>query len=802
MLTSLKANLVSDSENLGARRFIDHAKFGRLYRSGNNGRLLPDGCIMLMPRRDLAKFNSQSASLEDIDRALLLSEQVHNTTTVILDKLSGKQQLASIWVPSEQVKAGSDESLSLVTQSLFEELISQLPPALIPSYLIPIAEIPMTDLYRTDFTKLRTEIERMDSKRLQLFSYQGDSETSVENLTQDEQTMRTALSAVVGVDKRYIGRNTSFYRLGLDSLSAIAFSRKLQDSGLSRIPVSTILRQSSISQLSANIPTVVNGHALLTNGAPAPEFAFDKNFLHDIEHDFKKHNAYVQGVYPCTPLQEAMLAVDSETDLSYFNHLLLRLNTEIGALKDTWIQMMERHEILRTCFRPTYDKRFAFAQIVLEEASLPFEIVTTSSSGIKLEIEKRKSAFERKSPVEGTIPYSLAIFEDAERQERYLLLSIHHALYDGEGIGQLLQEAQLSLSGHTLAKATQFQRFIDYMVSHHPEDSDKFWDRYLSGVIPTRLSINAREATAHGPPFSSQVKMSMSFSQLKQQCRDASSTPLSLFHAAWARLLALYSDSTDICFGNIFSCRTIPLEGVNNIVGPCFNTLPIRIKFSPTSTNADIMKASQKHNSEIMPHQLSALRRIQRRVLGSAQLFDTLLVLQASNTELDSQYWEIVEDEGYMGFPLVCEIIPDETHDRLSIRFHYKTSSLDHQLVEALGCKFLDLVNHTIQYPYAQALKASANDSNIPRLFEKVQSRKYETGQQISNTRTWTYQEKVLRDLLYGFVEDGSDSISLDTTIFQMGLDSINTVQIAGRLRGLGYKISTGDILEVFSQPS
>jgi aryl carrier-like protein len=36
-----------------------------------------------------------------------------------------------------------------------------------------------------------------------------------------------------------------------------------------------------------------------------------------------------------------------------------------------------------------------------------------------------------------------------------------------------------------------------------------------------------------------------------------------------------------------------------------------------------------------------------------------------------------------------------------------------------------------------------------------------------------------------------------DTTIFQLGLDSINAVQISAKLRGLGYKVSSGEILEV-----
>jgi aryl carrier-like protein len=340
------------------------------------------------------------------------------------------------------------------------------------------------------------------------------------------------------------------------------------------------------------------------------------------------------------------------------------------------------------------------------------------------------------------------------------------------------------------------------MASTSSDGSDEFWDRYLAGVTPTLLPIPKGNRASIDSSASEQVHMNLSSSlaSVKQQCKELSVTLLNVFHAAWARLLALHSNSSDVCFGNVFGCRTIPLDGVDSIVGPCFNTLPMRVKLSPTSTNADIMKLSQKHNSDILPHQLTSLRRIQRRALhGGSQLFDTLVILQQSKNDLDPRYWELLQDEGNMGFPLICEIIPDEKQDEISICLHFHTSLLTQKVAESLAQSFLALVEHTMRYPSAQA--SERGSAGITQIFETRQVQHDVSTQQsldkLQASCSWSDQEKTLRDIVSDFAGINKEAVSLHTTIFQLGLDSIHAVQISGRLRKLGYKISAGDILEV-----
>ncbi|KAJ5527964.1 hypothetical protein N7513_012123 [Penicillium frequentans] len=786
--------------------FVNHPQFGRFYRSGDHGRFLPDGSILVTPWHDQTGLKDQSAAFEETDNAIVSLDFVEDAVSMILSNpFTNQQQLISAWVPSKHVKDPSDsENIALVIKDLFEKLSKKLPTSAVPSLLVPMDKLPMTEFYKTDYTRIREHIREMGLDRLSTFSCNGAVHSDAD-FTDIEKTIVVALSAVTGLDQQTIGRNTSFYKLGLDSLSAISLSRKMQDLGCGRLAVSTILRHSSVAQLATVVPGMTNGH---TSTQPAPKshstFMFDEDFIAGIEDGFQNEGTSVQGVYPCTPLQEAMLATESDTNSAYFNHILLRVNTNIRDMENAWDQMLHRHDILRTCFRSTNDKQFAFAQVVLDKANLPWSCVETSSHGLSEDLLKRKLEFERQSPVNGKLPYSLTILTEDSAQRAHLLLSIHHALYDGEGIANLLQDLELALAGQTLPKTTPFRRFIEHMASTSSGESDEFWDRYLAGVTPTLLPTPKGSQGSIDSSASEQVHLNVSNSlgSFKQQCKELSVTPLNIFHAAWARLLALYSNSSDVCFGNVFGCRTIPLDGVDRIVGPCFNTLPMRVKLSPTSTNADIMKLSQKHNSDILPHQLTSLRRIQRRSLyGGSQLFDTLIILQQSKTDLNPRYWELLQDEGNMGFPVICEIVPDEKENNISMCLHFHTSFLTQHVAENLARGFLALVEHTVQYPSAQA--SDKGSASITQLFETRKPQNHVSTQQASDmlqtARPWSDQEETLRHIVSDFTGINTAAVSLHTTIFQLGLDSIHAVQISGRLRKLGYSISAGDILEAAS---
>ena len=792
-----------DSRPTSVESFVDHPQFGRLYKTNDFGRLLPDGSIIILSGREGTNMQGQATALDEIDRVLISSDLVENSVSMAMDEAETlSKQLASIWIPSAKARESfRSKRYDLLTEDLVRMMSSRLPPTKIPSLLVPMEQLPLNESQRTDFKRIRQKIEQTMADEVKRFSRASTAEQSKDDLTDVEKIIASALSAVTGVDEQNICKETSFFRLGMDSLSAISLSRKLQESGCGRLAVSTILQHSSISQLGAYVAPLANEHSTASTACSIPSnFEFPDTFIEEVKNEYNIGIANIQGIYPCTPLQEAMLAAHADVELAYFNHLLFRVKVDDRTMKAAWLKMLSRHDVLRTCFRSTNQKKFAYAQIVLSKADLPWSSVNTADD-LRHNIEKRKSVFESQSPVNGKLPYSLTMFTDTTVDEKHLLLSIHHALYDAEGISQLLNELQNVLAGQELPEVTPFHRFINYMFSHSPDTSDQFWDRYLSGAAPILLSKSGSPRQPVEQLGQINCHLDHSLKNFRKQCKELSATALNVIHTAWARLLALCTGSSDVCFGNVFSCRTIPLLGVERIVGPCFNTLPMRVRFPPTATSAEIVKLSQKHNADILPHQLSSLRRIQSRALsGRSPLFDTLVVLQTRNTGLDGRYWELLEDKGSMGFPLVCEVVPDEAHDRLSITIHFQKSHVTLSAAKQLTQDFVALLQHTLQYPLAQALDEKPIETHIPQLFEDIQAKprgSYQTSSKPPKPHEWSHEEEIVRDILCRFSEFDPKAVLPDTTIFHLGLDSINSVQISGELRRVGYMVSSGDILEV-----
>ncbi|GAD98283.1 nonribosomal siderophore peptide synthase, putative [Paecilomyces variotii No. 5] len=790
-------------------KFIQHPRYGKLYRSGDFGRLLANGALLFTGRRDdQVKLRGLRIELGEINNVLLRNGSVKDCATMIVgNKDKTQQQLISFWTPATpMIETGNDEYKPIVNR-LFEDLRSALPGYMVPSALIPIDRIPMTSQRKIDHRRLQGTFWAMDTEQLASFSAEVEPAGADDDFSDLEQRVAAVLAEVTLVPLPNIHRNTSFYSVGLDSVSAISLSRRLRDAGIGQVDVSVILRQNSVARLAKTILE----RASQRNGA-SEDVALDKVFKQDFitrtTSEFEGAGKEITEIIPCTPLQEAMLSQSaSKASNAYFNHLLFKVHGDPDKVREAWWKMVLRHDILRTCFVSTDDARFTYAQVILKNADLPWSSLVTTANQLASAIEERKtkSTDACQSPFE--LPYYLTLLNVQDTCEKVLLLSLHHALHDGEAMAILLQEVEKTYRGESLPDAVPFRKFIEYSANRHIDASNAFWSRYLSDLSPKLLCPVPNNMTQSDSSGYTQTKLSLDIplDSFEKQCKHILATPLNAFHTAWARLLSFYSGAADVCFGNVFSCRTIPLEGVERIVGPCFNTLPFRVKVPSTATNTDILKSTQQSNVEILEHQLSSLRDIQKNIQHKGtRFFDTLLILQNNAQELSRDLWQLIEEQGEMDFPIICEVTPHLDENKVHICLHSEKSRLTQSDAEIILQNFVGLVQHTVRYPSARAADQSILDTraNIP-LSTNGQNDHVITGNSLSElsrskseSEAWSVEEIEIRDLLANLSGVQSQLIKPETTIFQLGLDSINAVQISGALKKRGYEVAVTDILE------
>ncbi len=158
------------NHNLTSSKFVDHPEFGRIYRSGDLGRMLPDGSLMIVGRiDDQIKLRGQRIELNEISSTIRQSERVKDAITLLVrtDEVSS-DHLIAFFVPatvnSDQfVPLPFTEDVKLLHSDLFNHLSAGVPSYMVPSYLVPISKLPVTasgKLDRRTLIDMSRQLER------------------------------------------------------------------------------------------------------------------------------------------------------------------------------------------------------------------------------------------------------------------------------------------------------------------------------------------------------------------------------------------------------------------------------------------------------------------------------------------------------------------------------------------------------------------------------------------------------------------------------------------------------------------
>ena len=634
-----------------ASKFIDHPKYGRLYRSGDLGRMLPDGSMVITGRADdQIKIRGQRVELGEINAVIRQSGIVADCATLIFKReAQAVGQIVTYFVPKEakglQFHAwGPGKELGATVQRLYRELAARVPGYMIPSLIIPVTVLPTTPSGKLDRARLRQAVDELDRDFVALASRSSVPLEDDKEMSPVEGRIAEIVATVFGVAQREIRRWTPLTTLGLDSISAIRVSKQIQANLGKRIAISAILQNSSVAKLAEVLGQ--RNDASMTRAAEQIEL-ISPRLAESVIANVRAHGRASEKMLPCTPLQEAMLAASKNA--SYQNRMLFRVSGNLERLVDAWKVMCERHGILRTCFVSTEDSQRPVVQVVLDKWDHTWLKLEASRKTMEECIAEHADALPNAiDAMEPMVSFATII----EKGNIYLSFICHHALYDGVAIERLLFEIEQVVAGADLPLPPAYDTFL---LESLPLQNigDEFWIRHLDRYTPKL--ITGFETVQSGPTSASFATQNLDIplSQVHGVVRQLGVSLLSVTQSAWAISLGCLFNTDDICFGNVVSGRTLPIDGIDELVAPCFNTIPVRINLSDTPRNMDLMKAFQSLSPELIKHQFTPLRRIQslfsrERQSNRRLFFDTLLLLQHPPRPLDQSLWTLERDDGDM----------------------------------------------------------------------------------------------------------------------------------------------------------
>lgn len=690
---------------LNARKIINHPQYGRIYRSGDMGMLLPDDAILFVGRSDdQVKIRGQRVELGEITSIVLDSPDVEDCVTLLFHLDGAVERLVTFWVPvdvnafSNLFETLAPEEFTLATCAIFESLALKLPIYMVPTHLVPITRIPLTSQSKVDKRSLFSFYKDLSNKFLDSITSSGPTNGEALGLSNREYEFAKVLSETIHVPLSEISRNSSFFGLGLDSISAIQFSTRLRDSGIADAAVSTIMKNPTVARLSAIATQIPRFEASISDPIDSLRMLPSASISH-ITAEFSDRGIPVQDVLPCTPLQEAMLSdMSLSANSSYYNVMVFDVAGDIAVLKKCWSRMFERHNILRTAFVPTDDANFAYAQAILEFREPEWDKLSPDEHIENYATKVLSTLLKSSQP-----PVRLALRQIPKSCQ--LIFCCHHALYDGIAITTLLEEIERVYSGHTLPSLIPYERYLRHVVSQDFHAADIFWNSALAGVSPTFFPNISGVNLPNGASASSSTQtMQLPLSKTLKFCQKASVSLLSVIQAAWAKILHFYLGEDDICFGNVVSGRALPEKDLERLVAPCFNTLPVRLNFDFSNSNIDMVRQLHRFNIDSSGFQLTPLRRIQNHLLKEGgHLFDSIVILQQPSIPLNGSIWELQEDKGSMDVPVVCEVLQDKHTDHLSMTIHFHTSLMSEDDAKLVVETFNQALVSLVQFPDSSA---------------------------------------------------------------------------------------------------
>lgn len=382
----------------------------------------------------------------------------------------------------------------------------------------------------------------------------------------------------------------------------------------------------------------------------------------------------IEDMYPLSPLQRGMLfhSIYAPESGVYVVQLscLLHGPLNVPAFRQAWQRVVDRHPILRTAF--VWVDLDEPVQVVCRGVGLPWQ--QQDWRGLSPAAQQQRLAeCQQAERVRGFDPSEAPLMRlmlvRLADECYHFLWSHHHALLDGWSLPLILKEVfacyDAAVRGQepSLEPSRPYRDYIAWLKQQDVSQAETFWRQRLQGfTAPTPLGVK-RSSSALSPQAEDYGEQSLHLSAtttsaLQALARQQQVTLNTIVQGAWALLLSRYSGQDDVVFGIVVSGRPAELPGVQAMIGPFINTLPMRVQLKPQMRLDQWLKELQAQQAEMRRYEYSPLMQVQSwsEVPPGTPLFDSLFafenypveaVLQEQNGDLRVSEVRFIERTNY-----------------------------------------------------------------------------------------------------------------------------------------------------------
>jgi fengycin family lipopeptide synthetase D len=492
---------------------------------------------------------------------------------------------------------------------------------------------------------------------------------------------------VLGLEKQEISMDSNFFEIGGQSFKAVILAAKIQKEFDVSIPLQDLFELSTAREMSAYL---------------AKDTAED-TFI-PIEPVEKKE------FYPISSAQKRLYIMyrmdEKNTRYNVSSAVVLKGSLEIRRLRDTFKELIKRHESLRTSFNTVRDEP---VQQIHKIEQVTFAVRCHE----KGDLEAGEAVNQLIAPFDlGKAPLFRVGVVKQEERKHILVADMHHIVTDGTSRSILVNDFISLYNRKELPSLKlQYRDFSQWQnrlfETGEIKKQEQYWLARFEGEIPVMNNLTdyprppVYASEGDGTNFIIEKELS---NKMREMAKKTGTTLYMILLAVYYILLSKYTDEEDIVIGTgIAGRRHADLE---KIIGLFVNMLALRNCPLGSKTfdqfllevkkNALDAYQSQDYQFDQLVIKLGISRDSSR-----TPLFDTQFTFQNMNVEGRSEAMPGLTLEPYeyrkknMQFDLSLNGV--ETEKLIILTFSYITALFKRTTVEKLGKYYIEIIQQVVE---------------------------------------------------------------------------------------------------------
>jgi amino acid adenylation domain-containing protein len=655
----------------------------RLYRTGDMARLLPDGQLEFLGRRDeQVKVRGFRIELGEIESALRIHAAVKDAVVVAREDALGEKRLVAYVVAED----AATESEAALASQLREHLKDWLPEYMVPTVFVQLPAMPLNSNGKVDRHALPAP-EFVRSLDHDYVAPRNPIEEMLSGLWRE----------VLGVEQ--VGIHDNFFERGGHSLLATQLMSRVRDAFGVEVPLRQLFVSPTVAELAQHVEVALKAGA----GLEAPPLVAVSRDI-DLPLSFAQQRLwFIDRLEPNNPLYNIPVGIG------------LTGHVDVDALRRTFDEVIRRHESLRTTFGTVDGEP---RQIVHSTQSFSLSVLDLSESS---EEEIRQFVVEEaRRPFDlSTGPLFRVTLVKQDELQHVLLLTLHHIVFDGWSMGVLVQEvAALYSAFHSGQPSPLPELTIQYADFAHwqrtwlqgevLDQQMAYWREQLAGAAPVlelptdrpRAAVQTFPGAHHS--FSLSPELS---EQLQQLSRREGVTMFMTLLAAFKALLYRYTQQADILVGSPIAGRN--RSETEKLIGFFVNTLVLRTRVEGDESFSQLLQQVREVCLGAYAHQDVPFEKLveelePERSLSHTPLFQVMFALQnvaLGALELPELQLSMVNTESATAkFDLFLSM--HENGGRLDASLEYNSDLFDAATIARMEQHFRSLLATVVAQPY------------------------------------------------------------------------------------------------------